>query len=88
MKIKLLSRRKFVKQTSIGAAGTALTAGGMVSIYSGIIQDAEKPAILGGTPVRPKGSDLGVSWPVYDETDLKMHSMQHSVPWILVRVMR
>jgi dTDP-4-amino-4,6-dideoxygalactose transaminase len=73
MKNKLLTRRTFVKKTSIGAAGVALTAGGMASIYSNIIQDVEKPAILGGNPVRPKGSDLGVSWPIYDDTDVQMY---------------
>lgn len=73
MKNKPLTRRTFVKKTSIGAAGVALTAGGISSIYSGIIQDVEKPAILGGNPVRPKGSILGRSWPVYDETDVQMY---------------
>ena len=69
MKNKPLTRRTFVKKTSIGAAGAALTAGGMASIYSNIIQDVEKPAIL-GNPVRPKGSNLEVSWPIYDDTDV------------------
>ncbi|MCX6255565.1 MAG: DegT/DnrJ/EryC1/StrS family aminotransferase [Bacteroidia bacterium] len=73
MKNKLLTRRTFVKNTSIGAAGAVLTAGGMASIYSNIIQDVEKPAILGGSPVRPKGSDLEVSWPIYDDTDVQMY---------------
>ena len=73
MKNKPLTRRTFVKKTSIGAVGAALTAGGMASIYSNIIQDVEKPAILGGNPVRPKGSNLGVSWPIYDDTDVQMY---------------
>lgn len=73
MKNKPLTRRTFVKKTSIGAAGAVLTTGGMASIYSNIIQDVEKPAILGGNPVRPKGSNLGVSWPIYDETDVQMY---------------
>jgi len=73
MKNKPLTRRTFVKKTSIGAAGTVLTAGSMTSIYSNVIQDVEKPAILGGNPVRPKGSNLGVSWPIYDDTDVQMY---------------
>ncbi|MDO9341126.1 MAG: DegT/DnrJ/EryC1/StrS family aminotransferase [Bacteroidales bacterium] len=73
MKNKSLTRRTFVKKTSIGAAGAVLTTGGMASIYSNIIQDVEKPAILGGNPVRPKGSNLGVSWPIYDDTDVQMY---------------
>ena len=73
MKEKRLTRRTFVKKTSIGAAGVALTAGGMSSMYAGIIQDADKPALLGGVPVRQKGSGLGVSWPIYDDTDIQMY---------------
>jgi perosamine synthetase len=73
MKSKPLTRRTFVKRTSIGAAGAALTTNGFVSIYSNILQDVEKPAILGGSPVRPGGSTPGVSWPVYDDTDVQMY---------------
>lgn len=73
MKNKSLTRRTFVKETSIGAAGAALAANGFISVYSNVIQDAEKPAILGGIPVRPAGSNLGVSWPVYDDTDIQMY---------------
>ncbi len=68
-----LSRRTFVKKTSIGAAGAALATNGFASIYSFVLQDGEKPAILGGRPVRPNGSDLGVSWPMYDDTDVQMY---------------
>jgi dTDP-4-amino-4,6-dideoxygalactose transaminase len=73
MKNKPLSRRTFVKKTSIGAAGAALATNGFASIYSGILQDVEKPAILGGSPVRPNGSTLGISWPFYDDTDVQMY---------------
>ncbi|MDO9581150.1 MAG: twin-arginine translocation signal domain-containing protein [Bacteroidales bacterium] len=62
MKKKQLTRRMFVKKTSIGAAGVAMTSAGMSSIYSNVIQDVDKPAILGGIPVRPQGTDLGVAW--------------------------
>jgi len=62
-----------VKQTSIGAAGAALAANGMTSIYSHLMQDTDKPAILGGSPIRPKGSSLEVSWPVYDDSDIQMY---------------
>ncbi len=72
MKENSLNRRTFVKKTSAGAAGLAFTAGGMSSVY-GIIQDADKPAILGGNPVRPRGSNLGASWPIYDDTDVQLY---------------
>ena len=73
MKTNPLTRRTFVKKASAGAAGVALTSAGMASFYPEIIQDVEKPAILGGKPVRPEGSPLGVSWPVYDDTDIQMY---------------
>ena len=73
MKKKSLTRRNFVKKTSISMAGTAFAAGGMTKLFSGIIQDPDKPAILGGTPVRTKGSSLEAAWPVYDESDIQMY---------------
>jgi dTDP-4-amino-4,6-dideoxygalactose transaminase len=73
MKSNNLTRRTFVKKTSIGAAGAALVTNGFGSIYSIGAQDLEKPAILGGSPVRPAGSSLGVSWPLFDDTDVQMY---------------
>jgi perosamine synthetase len=73
MKNKRLTRRTFVKKSSLGAAGAVFAASGFTSIYSSLIQDVEKPAILGGNPVRPKGSNLAASWPVYDDTDIQMY---------------
>lgn len=61
MKDKLLSRRTFVKTTSLGVTGSALSIGGLSSIYLAAPQDADKPAILGGTPVRHAGTDLEAS---------------------------
>src|SRR4030042_1837655 len=73
MKNKPLTRRTFVKKTSIGAAGVTLAPTGIASIYLDSVQDVEKPAILGGTPVRQKGSALGGSWPVYEDSDIQMY---------------
>jgi len=73
MRNKFLSRRSFVKQASIGAAGAALAADGLSSGSGVYIQDADKPAILGGTPVRPRGKDLEASWPVFDDSDLQLY---------------
>jgi dTDP-4-amino-4,6-dideoxygalactose transaminase len=73
MRNKFLSRRSFVKQASIGAAGAALAADGLASASHIYIQDADKPAILGGTPVRPRGTDLEASWPVFDDSDVQMY---------------
>lgn len=69
---KNLSRRTFVKTASFGA-GAALTAGGMSFVYPSFIQGAGKPAILGGNPVRPKGTNLEVSWPIFDDSDIRMY---------------
>jgi dTDP-4-amino-4,6-dideoxygalactose transaminase len=73
MNKKPITRRNFVKKTSMSAAGVAFAAGGMATVYPVSIQDGDKPAILGGIPVRPKGSALGGSWPVYDESDVQMY---------------
>ena len=73
MKNKLFTRRTFMKTTSLGAAGAALTTGGVSSIYSTFVQETEKPAILGGKPVRPQGTSLEVSWPIYDDIDVQMY---------------
>ena len=59
-------------QSSAGAAGVILTAARAASANPFMIQDSEKPALLGGTPLRPKGSDLGAPWPMFDDVDLKM----------------
>jgi perosamine synthetase len=69
MKKNLLTRRKFVKKTTIGAMGASLAAAGVSSIYAFTNQDS---ALLGGNPIRPKGSKLGVKWPVFDDTDVQM----------------
>lgn len=68
-----LSRRKFVKNTSLGVAGAALSANNITSFYANVIQDKDKPALLGGVPVRTKDRILGASWPIYDESDIQMY---------------
>ncbi len=73
MKKKSLTRRKFVKNTSLGIAGAALSANGITSFYTNVIQDTDKPALLGGTPVLPKGQVLGASWPIYDDSDIQLY---------------
>lgn len=72
MKMKLLKRRAFVKNSS-AATGLALTAGSFTGIFAAPLYQSEKPALLGGTPVRAKGSSLLVKWPVYDESDVNMY---------------
>ena len=69
-----------MKKTSIGEAGAALATNGFASIYSYVFQDGEKPAILGGRPVRPSGSDPGVSWPMYDDSDMQMYLDAFTTP--------
>jgi perosamine synthetase len=72
MEKKVLTRRTFVKKTSAGAAVVTLAAGGISSLYACMNQGSDKPALLGGTPVRAKGSRLGVKWPIFDDTDVQM----------------
>ena len=80
MKKDSITRRKFLKKTSIGATGAALSVGGATSIYANIVKQADTPAILGGKPVRTRG--LGVSWPIYDDSDVQMYlDAFHSNRW-------
>jgi len=80
MKKKSITRRKFLKKTSFGAAGAALSVGGTTSIYANIVKQADTPAILGGKPVRTKS--LGGSWPIYDDTDVQIYlDAFHSKRW-------
>ena len=72
MENKKLSRRTFVKRTSTGATGVFLTAGGIPSFFV-MNQNSDQLALLGGTPVRPKGTVLGVKWPVIDQADLELY---------------
>jgi dTDP-4-amino-4,6-dideoxygalactose transaminase len=69
MNLKSITRRTFLKKTSKGLAGAALATLATTSIYCNK-QQKETPAILGGTPVRSKPFP---SWPMYDDTDVKMY---------------
>lgn len=74
MKNKDLTRRIFLKKTSVGAAGFALASSGSLSrIFAITNQNSNKLAILGGSPVRPKGSVPGVKWPIIEKRDLEMY---------------
>lgn len=74
MKNKDLTRRTFLKRTSIGAAGFALASSSDFShLFASTHQDSNKLALLGGNPVRPKGSVLGVKWPIIEKRDLEMY---------------
>ncbi len=72
MKKNLLTRRTFVKQTSIGTAGLTLAVTGASSFYTCTAQGTGTPALLGGTPVRGRDLPLGVKWPIFDESDIQM----------------
>ncbi len=67
MEKKENSRRKFIKQNSLIGMG-ALAAGGAVPpVFSSVVSDTDKPAILGGKPVR---TAAWPGWPQWvPETD-------------------
>lgn len=73
MKNKELTRRTFLRKTSFGAAGLALASNNFSRLFANIQQDSNKLALLGGNPVRPKGSVLGIKWPVIEKRDLEMY---------------
>lgn len=73
MKKNHLTRREFVRQTAAGTAGIAVSTVG-IPIFSHTVPGVvDKPAILGGTPVRPQGSPWGGQWPIYDDTDVQLY---------------
>ena len=67
---KGFSRREFLKKNSLAGAGLSL---GMSlsapSVFANITTDTDKPALLGGSPVRTRGWQR---WPIWNpETDEK-----------------
>ena len=63
-----LSRRHFLRNVSVGAAGAGLAAKAASPLIARSVADGEKPALLGGKPVR---SDPFPSWPVIQDNDEK-----------------
>lgn len=70
MKRHSLSRRSFIKKSSVGLAGAALTTCLSGTLYGNVIKKADALAILGGKPVR-ENSYKPAGWPISDETDEK-----------------
>lgn len=60
---KIFSRREFIQKNSLTGLGVVMAAGASPLVFSGFVQDASIPAILGGTPVRTKPWP---AWPVWD----------------------
>ena len=65
-----MSRRKFLKRTSLSTAGIALSLGSGRSQNGNLVQNADQPAILGGTPVR---AEQFPSWPIYEDHDVELY---------------
>lgn len=63
MRKHMLSRREFLKQSSLTGLGTALTLGVTPSLYANLARDAETPALLGGQPVR---TEEWPEWPMWN----------------------
>lgn len=64
------SRRKFLKQSSLAGVGTVLTMGLAPSLLAGDLDNALKPAILGGQSAWDKAK--WIKWPIWiPETDEK-----------------
>jgi dTDP-4-amino-4,6-dideoxygalactose transaminase len=65
----LLTRRSFMKKTSVGLTGAALAAVATGPLRANAAGNSNKLALLGGTPVRAKPSDS--TWPIFDENEEK-----------------
>lgn len=64
-----LTRRSFVKATSVGIAGYSLLATGAKSVYAAATGKANTLAMHGGTPVRSR--PFSETWPIIDEREEK-----------------
>ena len=70
MKKNDVTRREFIKRNSLAGAGLALSMGMPATPALSGILTADKPAVLGGTPVRSRGWQ---KWPMWDpQTDEKL----------------
>jgi dTDP-4-amino-4,6-dideoxygalactose transaminase len=63
MKKSIISRREFVKNTSIGMAGTAVAGNLLFAAGHFSLSTAGKPAVLGGAPLHP---GAWPEWPLWD----------------------
>jgi len=70
MKTQSISRREFLRYTTLGAAGATLTFGGAARLAARSAKRAETPAVLGGAPVR---SQPFPTWPETDDRDVEMY---------------
>ncbi len=64
------SRRRFLKYSSVGVAGLALSGGSTEALYAGLVKKAETPAMLGGSPVRTAPFP---EWPETDQKDVEIY---------------
>lgn len=70
MKTRHISRRDFLRYTSLGAAGAAIAFGRPLPMMAHTAAGAETPAVMGGTPVRTTPFP---SWPETDEQDVELY---------------
>lgn len=65
-----ITRKGFIRKTSLGAAGAALSFGAAKRLSASLGKAADNPALLGGVPVREKSFP---NWPEYDDQDVEIY---------------
>ncbi len=61
-----ITRKGFIRKTSLGAAGAALSLGAAKRLSANLSKAADNPALLGGVPVRDRPFP---TWPEHDDRD-------------------
>ncbi|MDD2475512.1 MAG: DegT/DnrJ/EryC1/StrS family aminotransferase [Dysgonamonadaceae bacterium] len=79
MKSNEISRRRFIG--TLAAATTGVVASGITPVFANSLDTTDKPAILGGTPVR--GSKKWLQWPQWDAEKFnpKMNEVMGNRVW-------
>jgi perosamine synthetase len=80
----LLTRRSFMKKTSVSLTGAALTVSVTSSLYANAGNNSDRLALLGGSPVRTKSFEQ--PWPIFDDNEEKaLLKALHSRNWCCLR---
>jgi perosamine synthetase len=80
----LLTRRSFMKKTSVSLTGAALAVSVTSSLYANAGNNSDRLALLGGSPVRTKSFEQ--PWPIFDDNEEKaLLKALHSRNWCCLR---
>ncbi len=65
-----ITRKGFIRKTSLGAAGAAVSFGAAKRVFADLGKTADTPALLGGVPIRDRSFP---TWPEFDDRDVDIY---------------